>query len=134
MKKLFFAFIIAALLSSIACSAVDAMGLEDQAGGDRLLDSASKECVSCHGEERFIEGSKAGPAHTPHIIGLDYRSASGRDPTLTRAAALDTALRLIDGKVSCVTCHTAYSKSAHEGPMLTVDNRGSGLCRKCHKK
>ena len=131
MKKLLFVIIVLVLFSS-ACSGIDGKGLKDQ--GDLRLDPASKECVSCHEAERFIKSERAGPVHTPHIIGLDYRSASGRDPTLTRAALLDTALRLIDGKVSCITCHVEYLESAHTGPMLTVDNSGSGLCRKCHKK
>lgn len=108
------------------------------------FDSATRECIKCHN----IDAKKgAGPTHTPHLVGLDYLAATRLDPTLTPIKELEPELIFIDGKVSCITCHREYLEETHmelykernrkgaaTDPMLRVDNRGSLLCLKCHRK
>ncbi|MEE9542279.1 MAG: hypothetical protein V3V95_00665 [Thermodesulfobacteriota bacterium] len=128
MKKIFIVITVFALFS-FASTAIG-----KRATYDSRPDPASKECTTCHGGERFLSASTADSDHGPHLIGLDYRTISKADQTLINADMLDTKILLIEGRVSCITCHRAYDKSAHLGPMLRMDNSGSGLCRKCHKK
>ncbi len=104
------------------------------------LDRASNECLSCHtaeGPESFHKGE----GQTVHIVGKDYALSRASDPTLAPVETLDPLLKLVEGKVSCITCHTVYSEGAHpkEGEstgdkMLTVTNEGSALCLACHLK
>ena len=73
--------------------------------------------------------------------------AAKRNPTLVPPASLDERLVLVNGNVSCITCHTEYDQETHKDflkdrdkaeakayPMLRVDNTGSALCLKCHRK
>ncbi|MFQ5737211.1 MAG: hypothetical protein ACE5GY_10200 [Thermodesulfobacteriota bacterium] len=114
-----------------------------------VIDRESAECLGCHEaavspDEPFQICHEAG---CNHRIGTDYRLASSQDPTLAPPDRLDPGIRLVDGRLSCVTCHVAYSASGHEAlsarralipqipdPMLSVDNTGSGLCLSCHLK
>ena len=108
------------------------------------FDKATHQCVKCHNPDREMG---YGPTHTSHIVGLDYKLAAELDPTLTPLPALDVALKLTGGKISCITCHREYVKETHtvsgreserakgvKDPMLRVDNAGSQLCLKCHTK
>ena len=108
------------------------------------FDKATRQCIKCHNPEKE---RGYGPTHTSHIVGMDYVGAAELDPTLTPLIALDAALKLVDGKISCITCHTEYVKETHllsdkeidrakgvKDPMLRVDNAGSLLCLKCHTK
>lgn len=113
------------------------------------IDKESLECISCHD----AAVSPADPmqvcheAGCEHRIGADYTVAASRDRSLAPLASLNPALRLVDNRMSCVTCHVPYSKDDHEAlsarralmpeisdPMLSVDNAGSGLCLSCHLK
>ncbi len=108
------------------------------------LDDATRGCIKCH---KMDVGKHFGPAHTVHIVGIDYVEAARRSPSLVSAGSLDPRLKLVDGRVSCITCHTEYVQESHTEsymerdnpeatryPMLRVDNSGSGLCLKCHRK
>lgn len=108
------------------------------------LDSATKACMMCH---KMDTGKHFGPSHTAHLVGMDYVSVAELDPTLVTAGRLDPRIKLVDGRISCITCHREYDAESHRVsdedrnnadapmyPFLRVDNRGSGLCLKCHKK
>lgn len=98
------------------------------------LDDASQKCLTCHDNMNTL------------IVGLDYVSAARLDRSLVSAASLDARLKLVDGKISCITCHKEYSEETHMElyeesiaepttyPMLQVSNYGSGLCLMCHRK
>ncbi len=108
------------------------------------LDTETKECIKCH---KMDIGKHFGPSHASHIVGTDYVNASKLDPSLVPAGKLDPRIRLVKGRVSCITCHISYIEETHMDsikdresaeakayPMLRVDNSGSGLCLKCHRK
>lgn len=118
-------------------------------GSRPTVDKASLECIGCHD----AAVSPADPmqvcheAGCDHRIGVDYAAAASRDRSLAPLASLNPALKLVDNRMSCVTCHVPYSKDNHEAlsarralipeipdPMLSVDNAGSGLCLSCHLK
>ena len=72
------------------------------------LDTASNECLGCHvseGPESFHKGE----GQTVHLVGKDYALSRASDPTLAPVSALDPLLKLVNGKVACITCHTVYS-------------------------
>lgn len=116
-----------------------------------LLDKETAGCISCH-SEAVSEGPPLQVCHKGgcgHPIGVDYTEAYSKDPTLAKPETLDKALRLIDNKISCVTCHAPFTdKESHlklfeerksmlpstPDPMLSVDNRASRLCTACHRK
>ena len=137
----FFVLSFAFILLIIFAFADDGLAMSKKPG---RFDKATRECIKCHNMDAK-EG--AGPTHTPHLVGLDYLRAAKLDPTLTPANELEPELKFIEGKVSCITCHREYSKETHmelykernrkgaaTDPMLRVDNRGSLLCLKCHRK
>jgi len=118
-------------------------------GKNARLDKASVECIGCH-DSAVSPDDPAQICHEAgceHKIGADYAEAAGRDRSLAPIDTLPAELKLVDGKMSCVTCHVPYSKENHEtlsaqrammpeipDPMLSVDNTGSGLCLLCHLK
>ncbi len=117
---------------------------------DRVMDKESEGCVSCH--EGTVSShhklSVCDAEDCDHPIGGNYEDLSAGDNSLRPANALNPAFKLIDGRISCVTCHVPYSNpEKHKAladlrkrypiipdPMLVVDNRGSGLCLACHVK
>ena len=114
------------------------------------IDKESLECIACHD----AAVSPADPMQVCHEAGCDHRigSDSGVASSLNRSlaplASLNPALKLVDNRMSCITCHVPYSEDDHEAlsarraliipgipdPMLSVDNAGSGLCLSCHRK
>ena len=114
---------------------------------DRRVDAVSLECINCHMNRLTPENQSREDHYSgyDHVIGIDYASYAA-DGSLTLPNALNPALKLIDGRISCVTCHVGYNPNDHEGlakqrrkkgsvyVMLTIDNKGSALCLSCHNK
>lgn len=103
------------------------------------LDAGSVECVSCHQDSITVNEPLQVCHHgeCDHMVGVSYISFSSRNRGLTPIEGLDPAIKLIDGKMGCLTCHAPYVPADHENtsdPMLSVDNTGSGLCVACHRK
>ena len=107
------------------------------------IDSVSRECLSCHDgsigpNDTMRAGSwRHGVALArfdpggSHPIGVDYRLARSRHGGLHPAAAVNEAIKLVEGKVGCSSCHDPYSG---EQKKLVMSNRGSRLCLSCHDK
>lgn len=104
-----------------------------------VLDAGSAECVSCHHDSITVNEplQVCHKGDCEHPVGVSYVSFSARNKGLVPPEGLDPAIKLIDGKMGCLACHTPYVASDHEtaaGSMLSVDNTGSGLCVACHRK
>lgn len=103
------------------------------------LDVESVECLSCHQDSITVNEplQVCHQGECDHPIGVSYISFSSRNRGLVPVEGLDPAIKLIDGKMGCRTCHAPYAPADHEtasDPMLSVDNTGSGLCVACHRK
>ncbi len=116
---------------------------------EAALDSGSKQCIGCHSDA--VGGTGASLVHKgglSHPVGVDYTGLSSKRPGLKPQEALDPAIKLVDGRIGCVTCHVPYSSETDHrrlaekrrnspsapDPMLSVDNSGSRLCLACHDK
>ncbi len=100
------------------------------------LDPYSLQCMGCHGAHDNPKGARidrngnlrhaSGSAN--HPIGRRYAVAAGYGGYRPEGL-LAKSVWLPDGKVSCVSCHQAYSRE--HGKLVTV-RRGSALCFECH--
>ena len=107
--------------------------LEEKKGGS-LLDSFSRECLSCHDgtiSKMPSVAVKAGVwrhgTNLSHPIGVRYP----RDGDFISKEFLPERIRLFDEKVGCLSCHDPYTK---ERNLLVINNRRSQLCLSCHRK
>ena len=141
----------------------DAVAVEqvDTTGHASALDSESRKCLSCHDGTMAIDvlsvtsGSTdamwAGTRSLDHPVGVLYRRSIFRKPgEYVHESSLDAAVRLVDGKVSCVSCHrtkkvyrakgvaSGVALEGHSGCTgdsgLVVSNYRSSLCLSCHIK
>lgn len=99
--------------------------------GNGELDDPSARCLSCHdGTVAQAAGHDATPASGEHPVGNNYPAPlRARRQNLVPATDLDARIHLPDGRVSCTSCHSLYSR--HEG-LLVMPNDGSALCLSCH--
>lgn len=109
--------------------------LEESGAG--FLDPYSVECLSCHdgviSKTESFEISAGDFQHgigLSHPVGVEYPLMSPKNDFIA-PDALGGEVRLFDGKVGCLSCHTPYGK---EKGFLVRDNRGSALCLSCHRK
>lgn len=120
-------------------------------------DLESAKCLSCH-DGSFASDVTSGLAprgmrgflgkESEHPIGMYYSAVGkGKFGKYVPRGVLNPAIVLVDGRVSCVSCHVKDSAkdnrlmsttSDHEsctgGEKLAVSNYGSGLCLSCHIK
>ncbi|HEY3448489.1 MAG TPA: cytochrome c3 family protein [Myxococcales bacterium] len=87
-------------------------------------------CLACH------DGSIATSLHTnlgdgSHPVERDYREAAA-DPArrLTPVSQLSRRLVLVDGLVTCTTCHDPKSSRPSH---LAMPMEGSAMCMACHR-
>lgn len=113
----------------------------------QVLDSSSAECVKCH-QASIVPGKT--PIHGEgfgHPVAIDYEELASRNRGLKSPAELDPAIKLVDKRIGCTTCHVPYSEYDHKAlarkrkesqampdPMLVLSNSGSALCTACHLK
>jgi hypothetical protein len=119
------------------------------------LDHAAAECMGCHqghiqlrtaGSPLVIRGSQT----LNHPVGMRYADSVRHDPQGYRTvASLNSNIQLVDGKVTCLSCHekkatpadtliearldTAASRCTASGA-YTVGTRDKELCLSCHIK
>ena len=87
------------------------------------MDASTRQCLSCHGEDH-------GGRSASHPVGVRYDEAV-KTGMYHRAATLDPAILLPEGKVGCVSCHRGYSREHGE---LVRSNSHSALCLSCHNR
>lgn len=164
--------VLAIYLSSFVSTASSAgtfrdwlLGSEAQAstGGieDIQLDSVARGCMECHNgnSARHITLKSAntplqisGMVNVNHPVGMDYNEHANRKPRGYQSrASLDPNILLVDGRVSCVSCHqfkvddpqqktaiaqleTPMNSSCSASNLLTAGPRESDLCMSCHIK
>jgi hypothetical protein len=84
--------------------------------------TSSASCLACHDG---AAGRELGPSHP---VEVDYGSAAAREPDrYVPAALLRADVPLVDGKVSCTSCHDGASPHAKRA----VDP--GRLCLACHQ-
>ena len=97
------------------------------------------ECLACHdniiakmGDFQMIRlGEKPNPLSS-HPINIDYPAELTGDINFANMDEVDAAgLRLLDGKIVCITCHDLRLSSAH---FLAVTTDKSKICFVCHRK
>ena len=88
------------------------------------LRSGSRYCEGCH------DGVIAAVAGRTRSVEIDYRMAQLRSRGKLRdMSQLGPAIRLQDGRVSCLSCHSQDSQIKAK---LVISNVGSRLCFACH--
>ncbi len=110
------------------------------------IDPVSAECLSCHdGSMGKAAPVKAGlwqhsdplfgPTQQPytgvHPVGIDYEESRMDHDDLKPSVMIPKMIKLVNGKVSCISCHDPYSKKRAK---LISDNRNGELCLGCHDK
>ncbi len=104
----------------------------------KILDRSSRDCMSCHngviassgGDEVSVVWNHTTGIGLSHPIGVNYELVYQKDPErYYPPSALPPEIRLINGKVECLTCHDHYSKIRGK---LVMSNRKSRLCLSCH--
>jgi len=130
------------------------------------LDASSAECMQCHDGRSsghiVVKSANSAMQFTAsgrqsnHPIGMNYAGYAVSNPASYRSrATLDPNIRLVSGRVACVSCHQAkeYGESARHGldsylkvSTVAVSNRGinstkmkltvgprvTDLCMGCH--
>ncbi|MBT0652416.1 cytochrome c3 family protein [Geomobilimonas luticola] len=107
---------------------------------ERQIDSVSQGCLGCHDEKGVVvnggPGLPAGVVNAEmakmssnHPIGMDYEAASLLKKNLHSAAELPQNMVLVEGKLSCITCHDPLNR---ESKHLAVGSNRSILCFACH--
>jgi predicted CXXCH cytochrome family protein len=114
-----------------------------------VMDSVSRNCLSCHdgsvakdvssgvpmqGNGRISLTSNVVGSRSDHPMGVypvsGIRStATGEMDHLYVPSALDSRIQLVEGKVSCISCHSPYSQKKKQ---LVMSNFKSALCLSCH--
>jgi hypothetical protein len=127
---------------------------------DIRLDEVAERCVHCHdgiqATHIAVKGAEApmqirGSQSINHPVGMPYDRYAQKDPKGYRPRnALQSSIQLVDGKVTCISCHTlkkeegagqVASHNARTGAgsclasgVLTAGPKQGDLCRCCHIK
>mgnify|MGYP000291772529 CR=1 FL=1 len=102
-------------------------------GAPVKLDPVSADCLACHENANGSHGSFCLLAECGgHIVSVSYADLAARNKGLLPVSSLPPELVLHEGKI--ITCATCHGFEPHNGMALAMDNRGSFLCRSCHRK
>jgi hypothetical protein len=103
-----------------ASDAADAAPTCELGRSDRAR-TPSTRCLACH------DGTAAAALGPSHPVEVDYARAAMRDPRrYVPASALPREITLVNGNVSCASCHDAASPQRAHTAM-------AGLCQACHR-
>ena len=99
------------------------------------LDNYSTECMTCHMDKGEVSGRKVASRKFMlstigggnHAVGMDYNQFQYKID-YRPVNSLPEEIFLPEGKVSCISCHKAYTKK--HGEIVSKDN----LCITCHDK
>lgn len=104
------------------------------------IDPHSLHCLGCHVDGHSSGGTVSvgrngtlniSRGAAPHPIGRNYRDASRKGNFRPEREVLQRKIVLPDGKISCVSCHEAYTKD--HGRLVERLDR-SALCLSCHAR
>lgn len=106
---------------------------------DRHIDEVSLTCLGCHDEmggmikkdpkhPKSLHGANMSSMSISHRIGIDYEKKSVENKGLKSSADFPENVMLVNGGISCVTCHDPFNK---KGNHLVSKDRAS-LCFICH--
>ena len=139
--------------SEVQASTMDMMDVQ--------LDAVARGCMECHngvGGASHITIKNAssplqmsGTMNVNHPVGMDYNEHASRKPRGYQSrTSLDPNILLVDGTVSCVSCHklkddkpqqiaiaqldTQGTANCTASNQLTAGPRESDLCMSCHIK
>jgi hypothetical protein len=114
--------ILAAVLGTAAFArAANPAATCELARADRARTPSSR-CLACH------DGTSGQCLGLSHPVEVDYARAAMRDPgRYVPASALPADVPLVNGRVSCVSCHDGASTH----PAHTVEP--ARLCLACHR-
>ena len=121
------------LLIAATIPAAETRAAPSLKGAPVKLDPVSAGCLACH--------ENAGGSHASfcllaecggHIVSVSYADLAARNKGLLPMSSLPPELVLYEGKI--ITCATCHGFEPHSGMALAMDNRGSVLCRSCHRK
>ena len=157
--------LLVATLSYCICTTASAgifpdwlLGSENRAAiSDIKLDESALRCMSCHdgataSDVTAVNGSApfqiSGMIDANHPVSMDYNENVFRKPQSYKSSAtLNPDIVLVDGKVSCVSCHQLKTNKAEQivtaqielsncsvSNVLTVGPNKTDLCLSCHIK
>jgi len=89
----------------------------------------SSRCVECHDGSVVPFVLHRRSIGTSHPVDVDYPTAGGSRGMLRPAAALPDSLPLVEGQVTCTTCHSGTSRYRWRTSMPLAK---SALCVACH--
>lgn len=94
-----------------------------------------KGIVSRLGQSRSFAGDRDGFFFRSHPVGVVYEDRADKlvPKSTIESAKGDGKVRLIDGRVECISCHDPHGISGQEH-LLIKSNRRSELCRTCHNQ
>jgi predicted CXXCH cytochrome family protein len=104
-----------------------------------IFDKVSLECLGCHDGNggRIAEHGQFDPSDVKalnmakvaakHPIGVDYAALSLTRDSLRKVSELPPTMTLVDGRISCITCHDPLNPKSHN---LAVSE--ATLCFSCH--
>ncbi len=100
--------------------------------------SASQACLICHSENPALTAEMSGGTGTPltprfdphgsHPTGVRVVTGGGEPGNRIRPT-IDRRLRLVDGRIECVTCHSLSAQTQYR---LAGFTDRTELCRGCH--
>lgn len=164
LKLLVLAITLSAFISPVASAGSFRdwlLGSEAQAstGGiqDIQLDSFARGCMECHNGDAAshitVKSANApmqisGMMNVNHPVGMNYNEHASRKPRgYQSSASLDPNILLVDGRVSCVSCHQLKvdepqqmasaqigNSNCSSSSQLTVGPKETDLCLSCHIK
>jgi hypothetical protein len=99
------------------------------------VDAVSWECMKCH--DRDVPSGVNIWGRTNHPYGIDYKAYARLPWNIGRyedPANLDPAIKLPEGRITCITCHEQRLPTKDEDThgRRNLTEHGGNLCLNCH--
>lgn len=95
-------------------------------------DAPARDCLSCHdgaGAPNIPTCTVRCVVTDSHSIEKNYPPAGKERLYAPLAAVQAKGIKIVAGKITCISCHNLRSKDRY---LLVMDNAGSRLCLACH--